>query len=73
MRVIPRLIIILLVFGITFSLITLSAQVGDVISGSTVKVGESLPFTFISILILVVVFLIISLLIIGLLRMKKKD
>lgn len=72
MKVVPKVILILLVFGITFSLITLSAEVGDLISGSTVKVGESLPFTFISILILVVVFLIINLLIIGLLRGKKE-
>jgi len=72
MKLVPKLIIVLLVFGVTFSLITLSAQIGDLISGSTVKVGESLPFTFISILILVIVFLIISLLIIGLLRLRRE-
>lgn len=73
MKLIPRLILVLLVFGITFSLITLSAQIGDLISGNVVKVSESTTFSLFSIFILIIVFLIIALLIVGLLRLKKKD
>ncbi|MEK6952852.1 MAG: hypothetical protein AABX29_07595 [Nanoarchaeota archaeon] len=73
MKVIPKLIIVLLVFGITFSLITISAQVGDLISGNVFKVSESTPFALMSVFVLVFVFLVIALLIVGLLRLNKKD
>lgn len=71
MKLIPKLILVLLVFGISFSLINFSVQFGDLISGSVVKVSESTPFAFFSLFILIVVFLLITLLIVGILRLKK--
>jgi len=71
MKVIPRLIVVLLVFGITFSLITLSAQIGDFMSGSVVKVSESTPFALMSVFVLALVFLVIALLVVGVLNSSK--
>ncbi len=72
MKLVPSLILILLVFGITFSLINLSVQFGDLISGSVVKISESTPFAFLSLFILIIVLLLIAILIIGILRLRKK-
>ncbi|MEK6935065.1 MAG: hypothetical protein AABW46_04260, partial [Nanoarchaeota archaeon] len=64
---------VLLVFGISFALLSFSAQFGDLITGNIAGVSESAPFALFSIFILVIVFLIISLIIAGILGSGEED